>query len=168
VGSIKAGQRVMAMLRTLYSGLKLEVNEAMSAVGIVFGRKFLGYALWVAKGREMRYTVAPKAVEDLKARIRQLPRRSGMCSMEQVVQRLRPYLLGWKASFGRAQTSKFWRTLDELLRHHLRAIQLQQWKRPRTTYQTLKAFGAGETVANAWRPTTAAGGPKASSFSRQC
>ena len=91
---MKAGQRVMALLRKLYDGLKLQINEAKSAVGSALGRKLLGYALWVAKGREVKCAVAHKAVADFKARIRQLTRRSGGRSMEHVVQRLRPYLLG--------------------------------------------------------------------------
>ena len=48
--------------------------------------------------------------------------------MHEVVQRLRPYMMGWKAYFGLAQTSGVWRTLDEWLRHRLRAIQLKQWQ----------------------------------------
>ena len=67
--------------------------------------------------------------------------------MEQVVQRLRPYMLGWKAYFGLAQTPKVWRQLDEWLRHRLRAIQLRQWKRPATIYRELKALGAGDAAA---------------------
>ena len=147
VGSIKAGERVMALLRTQYAGLKLQINEAKSAVGSALGRKFLGYELWGAKGREVKCAVAHKAVDNFKARIRQLTRRSGGRSMEQVVQRLRPYMLGWKAYFGLAQTPKAWRELDEWLRHRLRAIQLKHWKRTTTMYRELKALGAGETVA---------------------
>ena len=147
VGSMKAGQRAMALLRKLYAALKLQINEAKSAVGSALGRKFLGYELWGAKGHEVKCAVAHKAQADFKARIRQLTRRSGGRSMEQVVQRLRPYLLGWKAYFGLAQTPGVWRKLDEWLRHRLRAIQLKQWKRPQTMYRELKALGAGETVA---------------------
>lgn len=147
VGSMKAGLRVMALLRTQYAGLKLQVNEAKSAVGSALGRKFLGYALWVAKGREVKCKVAQKPLLDFKARIRQLTRRSGGRSMEQVIQQLRPYLLGWKAYFRLAQTPGVWRELDAWLRHRLRAIQLRHWKRPRTMYRELKALGAGETVA---------------------
>ena len=147
VGSMKAGQRVMALLRKLFAGLKLQINEAKSAVGSALGRKFLGYELWVAKGREVKCAVARKAEANFKARIRQLTRRSGGRSLEQVVQRLRPYMLGWKAYFGMAQTPKVWRELDEWLRHRLRAIQLRHWKRPATIYRELKALGAGETVA---------------------
>jgi len=147
VSSLKAGQRVMGLLRKRYAGLGLQINEAKSAVASALGRKFLGYALWVAKGREVKCAVAKKPLLDFKARIRQLTRRSGGCSMEQVVQRLRPYLLGWKAYFGLAQTPRVWRELDEWLRHRLRATQLKHWKRPRTIYRELKALGAGETVA---------------------
>jgi RNA-directed DNA polymerase len=147
VGSSKAGQRVMALLRKLYAGLKLQINEAKRAVGSAFGRKFLGYELWVAKGREVKCAVARKAMDNFKARIRQLSRRSGGRSMEQVVQRLRPYLLGWKAYFGLAQTPKVWRELDEWLCHRLRAIRLRQWKTGKTIYRELLTLGAKDKVA---------------------
>ena len=147
VGSKKAGERVMAYLRKRYTGLKLQINEAKSAVASVFGRKFLGYALWVAKGKEVKCKVADKPLHNFKARIRQLTRRSGGRSMAQVVDKLRPYVLGWKAYFGMAQTPRIWRELDEWLRHRLRAIQLQHWKRPKTIYRELKVLGASEDVA---------------------
>ena len=147
VGSKKAGERVMAYLRKLYTGLKLQINEAKSAVASAFGRQFLGYELWGAKGREVKCAVAHKALDNFKARIRQLTRRSGGRSMAQVVEKLRPYLLGWKAYFGLAQTPQIWRRLDEWLRHRLRAIQLRHWKRPKTIYRELKVLGASEEVA---------------------
>ena len=111
------------------------------------GRKFLGYALWVAKGREVKCAVAEKALCNFKARIRQLTRRSGGRSIAQVVDRLRPYLLGWRTYFGMAQTPGVWRKLDEWLRHRLRAIQLKHWKRPGPIYRELKVLGAAESVA---------------------
>ncbi len=148
VCSRRAGERVMAYPRKLYCSLKLQINEAKSAVDSAFGRKFLGYSLWVAKGREVKCAVAHKALDNSKARIRQLTRRSGGRSMEQVVEKLRPYLLGWKAYFGLAQTPGVWRELDEWLRHRLRAIQLKHWKRPKAIYRELKALGASQDVAN--------------------
>lgn len=137
----------MALLKRQYAKLKLQINEAKSAVTSAFGRKFLGYALWVAKGKEVKCAVAHKAVDTFKARIRQLTRRSAGRSMEQVVERLRPYLLGWKAYFALAQTPRVWRELDEWLRHRLRAIQLKHWKRGKTIYRELKTLGARENVA---------------------
>jgi RNA-directed DNA polymerase len=147
LSSEKAGERVMGLLKKLYAGLKLQLNEAKSAVCSVFGAKFLGHTLWVGKGKEVKCAVAHKALDNFKARIRQLTRRSAGRSMQQVVDKLRPYLLGWKAYFGLAQTPGVWRELDEWLRHRMRAIQLKQWKRPKTIYRELKAMGASENVA---------------------
>ena len=147
VGSKKSGERVMALLRKLYAGLKLQINEAKSAVASVFGRKFLGYSLWVGKDHEVKCKVAEKPLQNFKARIRQLTRRSGGRSISQVVEKLRPYLLGWKAYFGLAHTPRVWRELDEWLRHRLRAIQLKHWKRSAAIYRNLKALGATDAVA---------------------
>jgi len=147
VRSRRAGQRVMAVLRKLYSKLHLVVNEAKSAVASVFGRKFLGYSFWVAKGGVVKRRVANKPMTTFKQRVRQLTRRSGGRSMPEVVQRLRPYVLGWKAYFGLSQTSGVWRELDEWLRHRLRAIQLKHWKRGTTIFRELRALGAPQGVA---------------------
>jgi len=148
VGSRKAGERVMELLRSLYAKLNLTVNETKSAVTSVFGRKFLGYSLWVAKGKMVKFRVADKPMATFKQRIRQLTRRSGGRSMGEVVQRLRPYMLGWKAYFGLSQTPGVWRTLDEWLRHRLRAIQLKHWKRGATILRELRAMGASVDVAS--------------------
>ncbi len=147
VGSHKAGQRVMAYLRKLYDGLKLQINEAKSAVDSAYGRKFLGYCLWAAKGREVKCKVAQKALQTFKARIRQITRGTGGVSMQEVVEQLRAYMLGWKAYFGLVQTPKIWRGLDRWIRRRLRVLQLKQWKTPWTIYRELKALGASDYVA---------------------
>jgi len=112
-----------------------------------FGRKFLGYSLWVAKGGVVKRRVADKPMATFKQRIRQLTRRSGGRSRPEVVQRLRPYVLGWKAYFGLSQKPKVWRELDQCLRHRLRAIQLKQWKRGTSIFRELRALGATQGVA---------------------
>ena len=142
VRSRRAGERVMALLRRLYGKLRLKVNEAKSAVASAFGRKFLGYSLWVAAGGVVKRKVAVKPLLTFKQRIRELTRRSGGRSLQEVVDRLRPYVLGWKAYFRLAQTPKVWRTLDEWMRHRLRAIQLKHWRRGPTIYRELRGLGA--------------------------
>jgi RNA-directed DNA polymerase len=148
VRSRKAGARVMALLRRLYARLRLTVNETKSAVASAFGRKFLGYSLWVAQGGEIKRRVADQPMAAFKQRVRQLTRRSGGRSMAETAARLRPYLLGWKAYFRLAQTPKVWRELDEWLRHRLRAIQLKHWTRGTTMYRELKALGASDADAH--------------------
>jgi RNA-directed DNA polymerase len=146
VRSRKAGERVMALLRRCYARLQLKVNETKSAVASVTGRKFLGYSFWFDR-EGVKRKVAAKPMATFKQRIRQLTRRSGGRSMADVIERLKPYLLGWKAYFGLAQTPNVWRTLDEWLRHRLRAIQLKHWKRGSTIYRELINLGAAEHVA---------------------
>ena len=147
VRSRKAGERVMELLRRCYAKLHLTVNETKSAVAGVTGRKFLGYSFWYAPKGEIKRRVAAKPLATFKQRVRELTRRSGGRSMGEVVERLRPYLLGWTAYFGLAQTPRIWRGLDEWLRHRLRAIQLKHWKRGTTIYRELKALGASDSVA---------------------
>jgi group II intron reverse transcriptase/maturase len=146
VRSLKAGQRVMALLKRLYEKLHLSVNESKSAVASAFGRKFLGYELWLARG-EVKRATSYKAQKHFKQRIRWLTRRSCGRSLQQVVDTLRPYLLGWRAYFVLSQTPAVWRRLDEWIRHRLRAIQLKQWKRGSTIYRELRSLGAGAQVA---------------------
>ena len=147
VRSLRAGERVMALLRRLYARLRLTVNETKSAVASAFKRKFLGYSLWAAAGGEIKRRVADKPMATLKQRIRQRTRRSAGRSMAEIAARLRPYLLGWRAYFRLAQTPRVWRELDEWLRHRLRAIQLRHWKRGTTMYRELKALGASDDDA---------------------
>jgi RNA-directed DNA polymerase len=147
VRSRRAGERVMALLRRLYGRLRLKVNETKSAVASVFGRKFLGYSLWVAPGVVVKRKVAVKPLLAFKQRIRELTRRSGGRGMKELVERLRSYVQGWKAYFRLAQTPKIWRELDEWMRHRLRAIQLKHWCRGPTIYRELRALGAPADVA---------------------
>lgn len=147
VRSVKSGERVMALLRRWYAKLHLVVNESKSAVASVFGRKFLGYSLWVARGGEVKRKVAAKPLETFKQRVRELTRRTCGRSMSDVVEQLRSYMLGWKGYFKLAQTPTVWKALDEWLRHRLRAIQLKHWKRGTTMYRELLKLGASPSVA---------------------
>jgi group II intron reverse transcriptase/maturase len=146
VRSWRAGERVMSLLRQCYDKLQLKVNETKSAVACIRGRKFLGYSFWFYRD-EVRRGVAAKALATFKQRVRELTRRSGGRSMAEVIERLRPYLLGWKAYFGLAQTPRVWLTLDEWLRHRLRAIHLKHWKHGSTIHRELRRLGASEAVA---------------------
>jgi len=146
VRSHKAGERVLEGMRQLYDRLHLKVNEAKTAVAPVFGRKFLGYCLWQRQG-EVKRAVATKALDTFKEKVRQITRRAGGNSMEQVVEQLRKYIPGWKAYFQLAQTPKVFRSLDEWLRRRLRALQLKQWRRGTTMFRELRALGASKDLA---------------------
>src|SRR5947207_811617 len=75
VRSEQAGQRVMkSITRFIEQKLKLKVNEKKSAVARPQQRKFLGFSF--TKGPAIRRTIAPKAVERFKERIRDITRHT--------------------------------------------------------------------------------------------
>jgi group II intron reverse transcriptase/maturase len=149
VRSRRAGEDVMRTLRRLYAKLQLRVNEAKSAVARPWGRKFLGYSFWVAKGGEVRRRVAPQALEALRERVRSITRRSGGRSMVSVVTELRGYLIGWKEYFRLTETPGVLRDLDGWVLRRLRAVQLKQWKRGTTVYRELRTRNVSKCVARA-------------------
>ncbi|EQD42699.1 group II intron-encoding maturase, partial [mine drainage metagenome] len=146
VRSERAGERVMAGLRKIYGTLKLTINEAKSAVAEAGTRKFLGFSFYTAGGVVKR-RVARKALQAYKTRIRQLTRRSGGRSIEQVVERLNAYVPGWKGYFQLSQTPSVFADLDGWLRHRLRALHLKQWKRGSTMFAALQRLGASPSDA---------------------
>jgi RNA-directed DNA polymerase len=147
VKSLRAGQRVLNALRRCYAKLRLVVNEAKTAVAVVWGRKFLGYSLRRGPKGQVKLTIAMQAQAKLRDRLRRITKRNRGRSMEQVVQELKDYVPGWKKYFGLAQTPTVLRDLDMWLRRRLRALQLKQWKSGPRTYWALRRLGATEQLA---------------------
>ncbi len=148
VRSRRAGERVMGLLRRLYAGLRLRINETKSAVDRPQNRKILGYSFyWSSRGDGAKPRVAPKALVAMKDRVREITRRTRSQSIERVAADLRSYLVGWKNYFRLAETPKIFAVLDEWIRHRLRALHLTHWKRGRVTYRELRARGVSERTA---------------------
>jgi len=141
VRSKRAGERVMEALRRLFTKLRLRINEAKSAVARPHDRKFLGYSFWYAKGGMVKRRVASKALVAMKARVRDITKRSGGRSITSVIAELRGYLVGWKNYFQLADTPRIFGDLDEWIRHRLRAIHLKQWKLGTTIFRELVKRG---------------------------
>lgn len=140
VRSQRAGERVLGLLRRCYAKLRLRINEAKSAVARFEGRKFLGYSFLHWSDGAVRCAVAKKAKERFKHRVRELTSRTAGRSIAQVVQRLRTYLVGWRAYFSLAQFPGVWRELAQWIRHRLRALHLKHWKTAKRTYAALRAL----------------------------
>jgi len=146
VRSKRAGERVLAALRQQYAKLRLRINEEKSAVARVHTRKFLGYRFGRRSGTIYR-GVAGSALEAFKHRIRHITRRNGGRSLTQVAKELGPYLRGWREYFRLADTPSVFAALDGWIHRRLRALQLKQWKRGRTTFRELRARGLPEWLA---------------------
>ena len=144
VRSKRAGEDVLAGLRQQYAKLRLRINEEKSAVAPVWDRKFLGYGFWLARDDTVRLRVADQALDAMKQRVREITCRTGGRSLVWVAKELGTYLRGWRAYYKLAQMQGTFRDLDGWIRHRLRAVQLKQWKRGRTTFRELRARGLPE------------------------
>jgi RNA-directed DNA polymerase len=146
VRSQRAGERVMGSIEQfLARRLKLKVNKAKSAVARPGVRKFLGFSF--TGGKQPRRRIAPQAIDRLKARVRELTRRTGGQSLSQVIKELSCYLSGWRAYFGYCETPSVLYALDQWIRRRLRAIVWKQWKRARTRFARLRRRGVGRELA---------------------
>jgi RNA-directed DNA polymerase len=129
VRSERAGRRVMeSVTRFITKKLKLRVNEAKSAVAQPQERKFLGFSF--TAGPEVKRTIAPKAVDRFKSRIRELTRRAKSVSIETTIDELAPYMRGWRSYFGFCETPTVLISLTRWVRLRLRAALWRQWKTP--------------------------------------
>src|SRR5690606_33241288 len=90
---------------------------------------------------------AKKPLSEMKARVRQITARNAGRSINQVAEELRRYLVGWREYYRLAQTPGVFGSLDEWLRHRLRALHLKQWKRGRVIYRELRARGVSKDHA---------------------
>src|SRR5215467_8736737 len=146
VRSRRAGERVMASIeRFLARRLKLKVNKAKSAVAPPVQRKFLGFSFTSRK--EPKRRIAPQALARLKAKVRELTRRTMGASPAQIIEALSRHLIGWRGYFGFCETPSVLRALDEWIRRRLRAIAWKQWRRGRTRFAELRQRGVGRDLA---------------------
>src|SRR5256885_8645039 len=106
--------------------LKLQVNEAKSAVARPQQRKFLGFSF--TAGPEVKRVIAPKALDRFKRRVREITRRAKGVSMETTMEELAPYLRGWRSYFGFCETPEVLIGLTRWVRLRLRAALWRQWK----------------------------------------
>jgi RNA-directed DNA polymerase len=127
VRSERAGNRVMTSLRRLITTrLRLRINETKSAVARPQTRKFLGFTF--TGGKDPRRRIAPKALQRMKERVRQITSRTRGTTLDEVVQELNRYLTGWRGYFGYCETPTVLKHLDGWIRRRLRAYLWKQWK----------------------------------------
>ena len=130
VRSERAGLRVMESIKRFITGkLKLKVNETKSAVARPQERKFLGFGF--TTGPDIRRTIAPKSLERVKRRIREITRRAKGVSITTTMAELAPYMRGWRGYFGFCETPEVLIALTRWVRLRLRSALWRQWKTPR-------------------------------------
>ena len=159
VASKRAGERVMeSITKFLSKRLRLKVNEAKSAVGRPWERKFLGFTF--TNQKQPRRRIAPAALKRVKDKIRKLTCRKRGHSLRQIIEELTSYLRGWIGYFGYCETPTVLQNLEKWLRRKLRCLVWKRWKRGTTRFKRLRALGltmnqarqgAGSGAHGTWR-----------------
>jgi RNA-directed DNA polymerase len=156
VASRRAGERVLASItHFVETRLKLQVNEAKSAVDRPWNRKFLGYSMTFHK--QPRLKVAPESLKRFKGKLRELYRRGRGRNLGKFIEELTPVLRGWVNYYRLAEVKGVFEQLDQWIRRKLRCIRWRQWKRPRTRAKNLMKRGLPEE--RAWKSAYNGRGP---------
>src|SRR5699024_11320283 len=78
---------------------------------------------------------------DLKARVRELTSRKQRIAMEQRIDKLNSYLVGWLGYYQLTDTPSKLKDLESSLHRRLRMVRWKEWKLPRTKVRKLIALG---------------------------
>jgi RNA-directed DNA polymerase len=147
VRSERAGQRVMkSITHFITQQLKLQVNEAKSAVARPQERKFLGFSF--TEGPEIKRAIAPRSLERFKRRIREITRQAKGANMKTIMAELASYMRGWRGYYRFCETPHVLQSLTRWVRMRLRAALWRQWKTPRRRRAELMARGVPERLAS--------------------
>ncbi|WP_134687564.1 group II intron reverse transcriptase/maturase [Brevibacillus migulae] len=156
----RAGERVKESIQKyLEKVLRLKVNQQKSAVDQPWKRKFLGFSFTHVK--QTRIRLHPKSLVKLKEKIRKITNPMWSISINDRIEKLNQYLMGWIGYFALADAKGILLSTEEWIRRRLRLCLWSQWKRVRTRYRELRSLGISHVkaieIANtrkgAWRTT---------------
>ncbi len=143
----RAGERVLASVRRFVEQkLKLKVNEQKTKVDRPAKRKILGFRLFRQNG-QVRIGIAPKSVQRLRDKLRDLTRRTQSGVLADVLEPVNRQVQGGGGYFRLADTPTPFKELDEWLRRRLRQLLWKHWKRGTTRWRALVALGVPSILA---------------------
>jgi len=146
VRSERAGRRVMEGINKFITRkLKLKVNQSKSKVDRPWRRKFLGFRTIV--GKKTKRGIAPKSLARFKKRARELTCYRRGATIEQMIEKLNRYLIGWRGYFGYCQTPSVLVRLDSWIRRRLRNVYWRRWKRGKKRFAELRKRGVGKDLS---------------------
>jgi len=149
----RAGERVMESVREfLEKKLKLKVNPKKSKVDRAKRVKFLGFSFYKYKG-EMLIRVANRSLERFRDKLRRLTKRTRTGKLEEIIQEINTYIVGWIGYYRQANTPSVYEKLDGWIRRRLRQMIWKRWKRGTTRFRELVRLGVPK-----WRAQEGAGG----------
>jgi RNA-directed DNA polymerase len=149
----RAGERVMESVKVyLEKKLKLKVNPKKSQVDWASRVKFLGFSFFKRNG-EVLIRIANRSKERFAEKLRRLTKRTRSGKLEDVIQEINRYTMGWIGYYRLANTPRVYEELDSWIHRRLRQMVWKRWKRGTTRYRELVKMGIPR-----WRAQEGAGG----------
>ena len=153
--SERSARRVLeSVVRWIEKHLKVPVNREKSGSGPTDESSLLGFRLYA----DGSIGVSPKAIEKLKAKVRELWEARQNLTSKQLRDQWRRYITGWWNYFKLAERRWKVKSLGGWMRRHMRKCFWLRWKTPRGRINALKrlgvkgrALGIGYTGLGAWR-----------------
>ena len=148
VSSPRPAERVKAsVIAWIEKHLKVEVNRDKSRSGPSDQSALLGFRLYA----DGRIGVAPKAVERMKAKVRELWNARQSLTSEQLRDQWQRYIRGWWNYFQLADWRREVEDLTGWTRRHMRKCFWLRWHHPRGRLNALKRLGVrGRALGNAY------------------
>jgi RNA-directed DNA polymerase len=141
----RAGAVKASITKYIMDKLKLKVNETKSRICKGYELNFLGHSL-LSKGE---IGLSKQSEQRLKAKVREVTKRSKGISLEEMLKQLRPKLQGWLNYFCHAKMAGKMEALDGWIRRRLKCFRLKQCRRVIGIVRWLRKLGVEETLS--WR-----------------
>ena len=137
----RAGERVMESMKAfLEKKLKLKVNPKKSKVDRASRVKYLGFSFFKRNG-EILIRIANRSKERFVEKLRRLTKRTRSGKLEDIIQEINQYTMGWISYYRLANTPSVFEDLDRWTRRRLRQMVWKRWKRGTTRYRELVKLG---------------------------
>lgn len=148
VSSERAAERVKtSVIAWIEQHLKVEVNRDKSGSGPSDDSALLGFRLYA----DGRIGVAPKTIDRLKDKVRELWNGRQSLTSEQLRDQWQGYIRGWWNYFALAKWRREVEDLTRWIRRHMRKCFWQRWHHPRGRLNALKRLGVrGRALGNAY------------------
>lgn len=126
--------------------LFLKVNKEKTTIADIGRIKFLGYGFRYSSGG-VKATVHAKSKAKLKAKVKEITKRSDGRGYEWKKRKLRQTVTGWVNYFKLAEMKSWLTAVDEWMRTRLRTYIGKSWKTIKNKYRNLRKLGATERNA---------------------
>lgn len=161
----KTRQEAKAIGNSIYvflrDKLKLPINREKSGIRRPLDFKILGYGFvpTYRKGDKGKYqlVVQEKRWESLKAKLKEITRKTTPISFDERIQKLKEVQRGWINNFRLASIYQKIRDIDGWLRNRLRYCIWHHWKKSERKRKNLIRLGVNPEVAYSWSRTRMGG-----------